>query len=156
MQVSYPLLYQKGVSILYMRVLKLLYNGFIWGLLAAVLAFQNTWLEMRINIGYIIPMLMALVLIAGLLIGEARRGYKLIGGIDFKFSAANLLLCSTAALLILGVQRLAIVPAAIVREGIRATGISFTVINIIITAVLLIGAAVLALNEKQYRSKQRR
>lgn len=132
-----------------MRIVKLLYNGFIWGLLAAVLAFQNTWLEMRINIGYIIPLLIALVLISSLLTGTIKHDFKLIDRLGLKFAMVNLVLCSIIAFIVLGFDRLAVVPAAIVREGIKATGISFSIINTCIVAILLIGAAVLALRERQ-------
>jgi len=137
---------------LLMRIVKLLYNSFIWGMLAAVMAFQNTWLEMRMNIGYIIPLLMALVFLLVLVIGALRHEYKFVDRLNLKSTVVNLIVCSIAAFIVLGFDRLAIVPAAIVREGIKATGISFSIINAIIVTVLLLGTVALALNERQKKT----
>ena len=131
-----------------MKILKMLYNGIIWGLLTAVIAFKSTWLEMRMNIGYIIPLLMIAVLIVGFLIGVIRQEYKFIDRMGFGFSMVNLIISSIIAITILGLDRIAVVPAAIVREGIKATGISFPIINTIIVIILLLGAVVLAIGEK--------
>lgn len=82
-----------------MRIFALLYNSFIWGLIAAILAFQNVWLKMRMNIGYIIPVVMILSVITVTIL---KRHEKL----TFEFSLANMILSSILAVLVLGGKRL--------------------------------------------------
>lgn len=115
-----------------MRIFSTLYNGFIWGLLVAIIAFQNEWLEMRISVGLIIPIVMLLVAAVGLTT-------KKLFGMSARFTALNLLVSALVAFLILGSQRLAVVPAAMIREAIKITDIGFTVINLGLSICLILG-----------------
>jgi len=73
-----------------MRIFSLLYNGFIWGLLVAIIAFQNEWLEMRISIGLIIPAIMLLVVAIALI---TKKRFEMPAG----FTTLNLLVSLLAA-----------------------------------------------------------
>lgn len=115
-----------------MRYFSLIYNGFIWGLLAAIIAFNNQWLEMRINIGYIIPVVMLIVMIAVLM-------YKKPVIMTPRFSLLNLASCFLICYLILGSKRLTVVPAAIIREALKMTDIAFPTINMVLIACLMLG-----------------
>jgi hypothetical protein len=115
-----------------MRYFALIYNGFIWGLLTAVIAFNNQWLEMRINIGYIIPVVMSIVMIAGLT-------FKKPVIMAARFTLLNLVSCFLISYLILGSKRLTVVPAAIIREAIQKTDITFPAINMALISCLMLG-----------------
>ena len=115
-----------------MRIFSLLYNGFIWGMLIAIMAFQNEWLEMRVNIGLIIPAVMFLVTAVVSLI---KKPLNLSG----RFTAVNLFVGVWAAFLILGSKRLLVVPAAMLREAIKMTDIGFSTINLVLIIGLIAG-----------------
>ncbi|MEN6327738.1 MAG: hypothetical protein ABFD18_16235 [Syntrophomonas sp.] len=119
-----------------MRIFSLLYNGFIWGLLAAIIAFQNEWLEMRISIGLIIPIVMLLVIVAGLISQK-------LSGISAGTTSINLLASLLIAFLILGGKRLAVVPAAMIRELIRRPDIGFSSVNLALILCLAVGLVVI-------------
>ena len=87
-----------------MKIFSLLYNSFIWGLLTAIIAFQNEWLEMRISVGLIVPIVMILVASVVLI---SKKPVNLSG----KFTSANLLASLLLAFLVLGSKRLLVVPA---------------------------------------------
>ncbi len=115
-----------------MRIFSLLYNGFIWGMLIAIMAFQNEWLEMRVNIGLIIPAVMFLVTAVVLLM---KKPLNLSG----RFTAVNLFVGVWAAFLILGSKRLLVVPAAMIREAIKMTDLGFSTINLVLIIGLIAG-----------------
>ena len=115
-----------------MRYFAWIYNGFVWGLLAAIIAFNNQWLEMRVNIGYLIPAVMLIAMIAVLTVKK-----QVI--ITAKFTALNLLLCFLLIYGILGTKRLTVVPAAIIRESIKMTDIGFPAINLVLILCLMLG-----------------
>lgn len=123
-----------------MKLYKLIYNSFIWGMLISILAFQNVWLEMRMNIGIIIPIFMVLTLILGILLKKVGKEHLL--KLNVTFTVINLLVCTIISLLVLGMERILVVPASIVREGFKCTNISFDIMNIILI-ILLIGGLIL-------------
>lgn len=125
-----------------MRAFKLLYNSFIWGLLGAILAFQNTWLEMRINIAIIIPIIM---IISILLFTIIKKG-KLL---TFRFSTINLIVCTVISMIILGFKRAKIVPASILREGLNVTEVSFTIMNLILAVILIGGLGIIYFSSRE-------
>jgi len=115
-----------------MRYFILIYNGFVWGLLTAIIAFNNQWLEMRINIGYLIPAVMLVVLIAVL---TSKKTVIITG----KFTAVNLFLCFILTYGVLGTKRLTVVPAAIIREAIKMTDVKFAAVNLFLVLCLTLG-----------------
>lgn len=119
-----------------MRVFTLIYNSFIWGLLAAVLATRSLWLDMRINVGLIIPAIVLISVIVGLITKN-----KLI--MTFRFTLVNLVSCAVLTFLALGTKRLAVVPASILRESIHSTSASFSIINWVLLICLASGLIVI-------------
>lgn len=115
-----------------MKFFILIYNGFIWGLLAAVMITRSQWIDMRISVGLIIPTVILISVIVALIAKN-----KLI--ITSKFTFANIIVCFIVAFLVLGTKRLAVVPASIIRETINMTSISFSVINWGILICLALG-----------------
>jgi hypothetical protein len=96
------------------------------------MAFQNEWLEMRVNIGLIIPAVMFLVTAVVLLM---KKPLNLSG----RFTAVNLFVGVWAAFLILGSKRLLVVPAAMIREAIKMTDLGFSTINLVLIIGLIAG-----------------
>lgn len=125
-----------------MKTFKLLYNSFIWGLLGAVLAFQNTWLEMRINIAIIIPIIMVISILLLIVIKKSEL-------LTFWFSAINLVVCTAISMIILGFKRAKIVPASILREGLHVTEVSFTIMNFILVVLLIGGLGIIYFNSRK-------
>ncbi len=77
-----------------MRYFILVYNGLLWGLLAAVLATRSLWLDMRINAGLIIPVVILMTIIAGLIANNKLR-------ITPEFTLVNLVFCFTLIFFVL-------------------------------------------------------
>ncbi len=123
-----------------MKMFRLLYNSFIWGMFISILAFQNEWLEMRINIGMFIPIVMALCLIVGTLLKKMGKEHLL--QLNLIATIINVLACSIISLAVLGIERMQVVPASIVREGMKVTNISFDSINIILLLLLIVGLTI--------------
>ncbi|MCB8816673.1 hypothetical protein [Desulfosporosinus shakirovi] len=119
-----------------MRLFALIYNTFVWGLLTAIIAFNNQWLEMRINIGYIIPVIMFILITAVLI-------YKKPVIMTVRFTLLNLMSCFLLVYFIIGSKRLTVVPAAIIREAINKTDITFPAINMFLILCLGLGLIVI-------------
>ncbi|EET89328.1 hypothetical protein CcarbDRAFT_0162 [Clostridium carboxidivorans P7] len=106
-----------------MKIFRLLYNSFIWGMLISILTFQNEWLEMRINTGIFIPITMLLSLIVAMLIKKFSKLHIL--QLNLISTTLNVLVCTTISIIVLGKERIQVVPAAIIREGIKESNIDF-------------------------------
>ena len=119
-----------------MRLFTLIYNSLIWGLLVAVMATNSLWLDMRIQVGLIIPSVMFISVMLGLITKN-----KLIGTAGF--TSVNLSLCFILTFLVLGTQRLAVLPASIIRETLTMTSLSFSVINWGLISSLTLGLIVI-------------
>ncbi|MCG9966771.1 hypothetical protein L9W92_01695 [Pelotomaculum terephthalicicum JT] len=115
-----------------MKFFVIIYNGFIWGLLVAIIAINSFWLDMRISVGLIIPIAILISVIAGLL---AKKQVIISRG----FTLVNFILCFMLAFLVLGGKRLTVVPASIIRESIRMTSIGFPVINQVLILFFSLG-----------------
>jgi hypothetical protein len=125
-----------------MRFFILTYNGLIWGLLAAVMVTRNLWLDMRINVGLIIPLVILITIIVGFI---AKNKLGTASG----FTLVNLISCFILTYLVLGTIRLAVVPASIIRETIKMTGLSFSVINWFLIIVLALGLMIIWVGERK-------
>jgi hypothetical protein len=125
------------------RFLKALYNAFPPAMLIAVGLFRITWLEMRVNIGWIFFGLWALFTL--ILVVWSRFFGKLlsVGG-----TSANLLVCCAGCAALLGLKRLAVVPASLIREGLTMTRLPFSTVNAVVIAALLLGWIALFLRKR--------
>ncbi len=119
-----------------MRFFSLIYNGFVWGLLVAVMATSSLWLDMRIKVGLIIP---AVILIS-VMLGFITKN-KMIQ--TWGFTVINLVGCSGVIFFLLGAKRMAVLPASIIRETINMTSLSFSAINWGLAMFLSLGLIVI-------------
>ncbi len=136
-----------------MGIFKLVYNSFIWGLVLSILAFQNQWLEMRINIGFIIPSIILIALMYFIVL-KLYKNKDITNKINVKFTIINLILSSIVILLILGIERTKILPASIIREGINMTSIPFETINLYLISFLIIGIIIIFYFEMKYKDEK--
>lgn len=127
-----------------MKYFASLYNSFLFSLLISLTLFTSEWLEMRVNIGFVFFGLWLLVFIVLSIL--SRKKLKL----GFIFSLNNLIICFIVAFILYGLERLTIVPASIIREGLHMTSISFGVINIVITIFIVLGLGVLFIGSRKH------
>jgi hypothetical protein len=115
-------------------ILKALYNAFPVAMLTAAALFRVTWLEMRINVGWIFFALWGIF--AFILTKWSRFFAKLL---DLRGTTANLLICGLGVFLLLGRARVFSVPAALIREGMGQPRLPFPWVNAAIGVFLLFG-----------------
>ncbi|GHT01016.1 hypothetical protein AGMMS50276_28170 [Synergistales bacterium] len=115
------------------RLAGAVYNGSLWAMLVSLAIFRVTYIEMMLNTGLIFFALwaaFALILFF----------WKRLGGLfNLKGTVINLIICAIIAVAIIGVSRLASVPAAIIREGMKQTRIPFLWLNCAAGAFLVVG-----------------
>ena len=116
----------------------------------AITSFKSEWLEMRVNIGYIFFGTLILLSVILSLISR-RKGLKL-GGI---FTTVNLFICIIYSMILYGFQRLKVVPASIIREGIHQNKIPFSRINWILLIILILGLVIIIIFDKSKQKKYR-
>ena len=107
-----------------------LYNAFRWAVAVSAALFQNTWLEMRVNMGLVLFALFALFFVISE-IWSAR--FSLL------FTTASLVVTGAAGAFFLGVSRVCVLPALIIREGLGARFVSVSAINAAVAAFVVIG-----------------
>jgi len=129
------------------KIFSLLYNSFLWGLVIATAAFQNEWLEMRMDIGILIPIVMLITLTFWSVFKKSKRNI-----LDFKakLSVINLLLCTTLMFCLLGFERITTVPASIIREVLKISETSFNIMNTILLTILIVGLVVIIINDHTF------
>ena len=131
-----------------MKYLKIMYNTFLWALVFAITCFKSEWLEMRINVGYILFITFG-VLTVILSIYLRKKDLQL----NFKFTIINLVICFIYGNFIYGFKRLQVVPASIIREGINMTRVPFSKINMILLIILILGLLLILLSDrKEYKN----
>lgn len=131
-----------------MNFVSALYNSFLWAMLLAIIAFCNVWLEMRLNPGWILgASWLGLFILLWLLTKKKPTFLK------FPYTAMNSALCLLCGIALLGIHRLGVVPAAIIREGIGWTKIPFSTINWALGATLLFGLAILFFADMRKKKK---
>ena len=111
-----------------------LYNSLMWSMLMSVCLFRNTWLEMRVNLGWVFFGLTAILFMLQSVIKPLRR----ICG-TFTASTLSLVISCLGLWLMLGYEGLKIIPASIIREGLMMNRISFSAINTAMIATAIIG-----------------
>ncbi|MGV8981016.1 hypothetical protein [Clostridium sp.] len=131
-----------------MKYFNIIYNSFLWALVIAITSFKSEWLEMRLNIGYI---LFATFLLLSVILGTMPRRKQLkLSGI---FTTVNLFICTTYAMILYGFQRLQVVPASIIREGIHMNKIPFYIINWVLIIIIISGLILLIIFDKSKQKK---
>ncbi len=127
-----------------MKYLRLIVSSFFWGMVIALLVFQSQTLEMMMNVGIVIPVIMIASVGIGIL--QKRAGKKSLLDFNATFVIKNIAVCITLAFLILGfrtaVDRIMVVPAAMIRELLQISSISFDTINIVIFLMVLVGIVI--------------
>jgi hypothetical protein len=104
------------------------------------------WLGMRINMGRIFYGLWLVLAIVFILIRKLSCGWK--------FTTVNLVVCGIVNFVVFGIDKLKILPAARVREGIMMYTLNLGLVNTVIMAFLVIGfALVLFLNLRADKKK---
>ncbi|MTI48754.1 MAG: hypothetical protein FH761_12990 [Firmicutes bacterium] len=131
-----------------MKYFNILYNSFLWGIIFSVLAFQNKWLEMRINIGIIIPITIIIAFIVFILFEKINR-FNIDEILSFKFAFINTILMIVFTIIILGIERTKILPAAIIRELLGMTKVSFSRINMVIISIIILGLVIIGFSRNK-------
>ena len=115
-----------------MSIAKTGFLGFLAGFFLALVLCQWVWLEMRVNIGLLIPVCMLLFVLVGF-----RRNLSL--------GFSSLLLIEGALALTLmvvygfDITAFLIVPAALIRDGFYCRALSLERMNVILIIILLVG-----------------
>lgn len=136
-----------------MKHFKILYNGFIIFILVSVLCFQNEWLEMRVNVGHIGLTAMILFYLCVLLYEKRTGNMQIEKNFGTRNSLINLAVCITVIYMLLGAQRIAALPAAIIREAMYLRKIPFGQINTGILTILTVGLLIIMLSERTKKAQ---
>ena len=118
-----------------MRAFKCIFNGFVIGMFAAVLASKSVWLEMRMNLGYVIFGVWALITAISLFLVYSGTQRNLFNWITTLVILAAAL---AGSLIALGPARLTRVPASLLREGLSMSGVPLTTWNILLLVVMIL------------------
>lgn len=113
---------------------EMIYNTFFWAFGIVLTLFNNTWIQMRVNLGLVFFLLWLGLCLLGLVLFRHRRQVP-----GLLFSAVNLAVCSGYCLLSYGLKRLLVVPAALIREGLGLPVLPFATINYVLAGFILIG-----------------
>ena len=132
-----------------MKHFKILYNGFIISILVSVLCFQNEWLEMRVNVGHIGFASMILFYLSVLLYEKRTGNMQIEKNFGIRNSLINIAVCSAGLYILLGGQRIAALPAAIIREAIYLRKVPFAQINAGILIILTGGLLMIMLSDRK-------
>ncbi|WP_434798978.1 hypothetical protein [Terrisporobacter vanillatitrophus] len=127
-----------------MKYLKIMYNTFLWALVFAITCFKSEWLEMRVNVGYIL--FIAFGVLTVILTAYLRKKDLQL---NFKFTIINIAICFIYGNFIYGFKRLQVVPASIIREGINMTRVPFSKINMILSIILILGLLLILLSDRK-------
>ena len=127
------------------KIIFMLYNSLLLSFVLSVIAFKIQWLEMRMNIGILIPIFTTIIFcsfyfVSKLKIASVKR-YKL-------FTSINLLLSLFIVYIFLGARGFLVVPASIIRELLSITTVSFMHINFAILFFLLTGFITIILGKE--------
>lgn len=129
-----------------MKYLRIMYNTFLWALVFAITCFKSEWLEMRVNVGYVL--FIAFVILTAMLSIYLRKKDLQF---NFKFTIINLVICFVYGNFIYGFKRLQVVPASIIREGINMTRLPFSKINMILLIILILGLLLILFSDRKVK-----
>ena len=130
-----------------MKYFNSIYNSFLWAMVVAITSFKSEWLEMRVNIGYIFFGAFLILSVILSLISK-RKSLNLRGVV----TTVNLFACTIYGIILYGFERLKVVPASILREGIHENKIPFSTINWILLIIVVLGFVTIIIFNK---SKQK-
>ena len=126
-----------------MKYFKLIYNSFLWSITIAALCFKSEWLQMRVNTGHIFwGLFILLSIVTGLYLRKRKEPFNWI------FTTGNLIICFLTGIICYGFDRLKVVPAALIREGIHQTRIPFATINLILLLITAAGLLIIIISDK--------
>ena len=121
------------------HVVNKIYNTSLWAMTISMLLGMWAWLAMRMNLGWVFYggwVVFAIVLI---LIRKLACGWK--------FTCINVAVCAVINFVVFGFDKLKILPAVRIREGIMMPTLKLSAVNTVMVAFLVIGfALVLFLN----------
>lgn len=128
------------------HVVNKIYNTSLWAMTISMLLGMWAWLAMRMNLGWVFYggwVVFAIVLI---LIRKLSCGWK--------FTCINVAVCAVINFVVFGFDKLKILPAARIREGIMMPTLKLGTVNTVMVAFLVIGfALVLFLNLRADKKK---
>ena len=113
------------------------YNTALWGMTISMLLGMWAWLGMRMNMGWIFYGSWLLLFVIFVFIRKLSCGWK--------FTTVNLVACAAINLVVFGADKLKILPAARIREGIMMYTLNLGLVNTIAVAFLAIGFALVLL-----------
>ena len=117
------------------HILNKFYNASLWAMTISMLLGMWAWLGMRMNMGWIFYGLWLVLAIVLICIRKLHCGWL--------FTAINLVVCGAVNLMVFGVDKLKILPAARVREGIMMYTLNLGLVNTVIVAFLVVGFALI-------------
>ena len=128
------------------HVVNKIYNTSLWAMTISMLLGMWAWLAMRMNLGWVFYggwVVFAIVLV---LIRKLSCGWK--------FTCINVAVCAVINFVVFGFDKLKILPAARIREGIMMPTLKLSAVNAVMVAFLVIGfALVLFLNLRADKKK---
>lgn len=128
------------------HVVNKIYNTSLWAMTISMLLGMWAWLAMRMNLGWVFYggwVVFAIVLV---LIRKLSCGWK--------FTCINVAVCAVINFVVFGFDKLKILPAARIREGIMMPTLKLSAVNTVMVAFLVVGfALVLFLNLRADKKK---
>ena len=115
------------------HVLNKVYNTSLWAMTISMLLGMWAWLGMRMNLGWIFYGCWILFAVILVLIRKLACGWK--------FTTINVAVCAVINFVVFGMDKLKILPAARIREGIMMPTLKLGTVNTVIVAFLVIGFA---------------
>lgn len=128
------------------HVVNKIYNTSLWAMTISMLLGMWAWLAMRMNLGWVFYggwVVFAIVLV---LIRKLSCGWK--------FTCINVAVCAVINFVVFGFDKLKILPAARIREGIMMPTLKLSAVNTVMVTFLVVGfALVLFLNLRADKEK---
>ncbi len=115
-----------------MKILRLAFIGLLGGFILSIFADRSIWLEMRINTGLLLPLVMVITIFAGIFRN--------------KQASAKVAICMEIFLVFLLLfvygfdpAVLLVIPASTFKEGFFLHGFSFFHLNCVLASILVLG-----------------
>ena len=124
-------------------MLAVFYNSVTLSMLISVCLFQNEWLEMRVNIGWVFFAVSGLLFLLQTVIKPLRKFCA-----TFTASALSLVISCAGIFLLLDSESVRIIPASIIREGLMINRVPFVAINTAMIAFAVIGLLLILLRRE--------
>lgn len=132
-----------------MKWFKVFYNCSMWAMVIAISCFYNTWIQMRINTGYIFySSWLAFTILICIIVKKWEPGVF--------FTVMNVILSTVYGYVLYGWKRLQIVPASLLREGIHQPAMKFATINKVIFTFIIAGMLIIVLGNLLKKRQQER